>query len=274
MMDELIKETPPNNKGLDNIILLRDCIQNSPKFLVDKDLHQLMTGAEGVKESLGALHEAGIMHVPFPNIVVEIPNFSEELLSVLVLIKEIPESGREYLDEAWELTLLSITNKEVLLAPAYFKICWEPNGWGVSADKALYLPDNLSFDWESLVSEYQYVWPKTVCYALQCMLLLMNTRGVEKIVVEPPERLNKQRVRKHRPSIPKYSLIRIGHVYQSNGTTTKEHRHQRVHWRRGHTRNQRYGPKRTETRLVYIAPILVNYVGGEVPHVPDTKVVW
>ena len=109
-------------------------------------------------------------------------------------------------------------------------------------------------------------------------MLLLNTRGVEKEVVKC-ERLNRSRARQgHRP-VPDHTVIRIGHVYDRSGHATSVGGGGRepmpVHWRRGHTRLQRIGHGRTQTKLVYIEPCLVNYIEGEDVPVPRSKeVAW
>lgn len=111
--------------------------------------------------------------------------------------------------------------------------------------------------------------------ALLAALVLLNTRGIAREMIKPPEKLNKARKKSKKPLIPEISIIRIGHYYNEKGEAIKlapgERKPPRVHFRRGHTRNQRYGPGLKDSRVVYIEPTIVNY-RGEAPAAPQYRI--
>lgn len=104
-------------------------------------------------------------------------------------------------------------------------------------------------------------------------LLLINTRGVERDVINPVQ-LNRARVRKGETQIPTHTLLRIGTVYSREGRPALGHRRQtRVHLRHGHCRNQVCGENWQDRKLIYIPPTLVNYSEGAAEPVLRPKVV-
>ena len=120
-----------------------------------------------------------------------------------------------------------------------------------------------------------------VAEAMSIAMLMLNTRGIEKVHVDTG-RLNKARAKGSvkKPPIPSYTVIQIGHVYDRHGnahSVSGTGRTMPVHWRAGHIRQQRVGPRvgRKEDRPVkpvFIHPILVNFEGeGPIP-VPKHEV--
>lgn len=114
---------------------------------------------------------------------------------------------------------------------------------------------------------------KIVGRLLSIAYVVTNIRGIvrEEVV---SERLNKKRRQAGKEPVPTYSLLRIGHVYTSTGEKLKyvqSNSPMKIHMRRGHTRHQRYGEGLSETKLIYIEPVLVNYHGGAAPEI---KIKW
>lgn len=119
-----------------------------------------------------------------------------------------------------------------------------------------------------------------VAEAVSIALLLLNTRGIEKLPVDTAK-LNKARGKSGKGKLPiaPYTVIRIGHIYDRYGNAhaiAGSGRHMPVHWRAGHVREVRYGPMGPQgarieaelrpTRPMFIPPCLVNYEGdGEAP---------
>lgn len=109
-------------------------------------------------------------------------------------------------------------------------------------------------------------------------LLLMQTRGVEREVVDVPAKLNKKRVANGKLAISRHTYIHIGRVYRTaDSDVTDEYVPRRSpipHWRRGHNRGVRYGVGRANVKNHWFPPMLVaRYEGGDdEPPAPKYKV--
>lgn len=89
------------------------------------------------------------------------------------------------------------------------------------------------------------------------LLVVLNTRPG---LVEPSTRLRDARIRKGRARCELWSPNIIGRTYRvlREGTVPiGTHASPRLHWRRGHLRNQAHGPGRTLHKLAWIEPTLV-----------------
>lgn len=116
------------------------------------------------------------------------------------------------------------------------------------------------------------------CFAvsMHLALLMLNTKGIEKEVVEVPASFNKKRAARGKPSIPTHSVVHIGTIYRRDGTAIKREGsggwHMPMHWRCGYTRRQHFGKGREEEKMVYIPPCIVNFKPDEdAPHAPMRK---
>ena len=117
-----------------------------------------------------------------------------------------------------------------------------------------------------------------IAEAMSIALLMLNTRGIEKVHVDTG-RLNKARLKNHspKPLISPYTVIRIGHIYDRAGnahSVTGTGRHMPVHWRAGHVRNVRYGPRAGPElhRPVFVPACLVNFEGEDEIPMPKHEV--
>jgi hypothetical protein len=64
-----------------------------------------------------------------------------------------------------------------------------------------------------------------------------------------------------------YTKVHIQEALAGGNATMTERRRVRLHLRRGHTRQQPYGPGRQQIRLIFIEPCLVGYADdGEIHH--------
>lgn len=108
--------------------------------------------------------------------------------------------------------------------------------------------------------------------AIDLALLMLNTKGIEKEVIEVAP-LNKHRVSKGRVPIPRHSVVHIGSIYRRDETAITRGQGRGaggwkmpMHWRQGYTRRQRYGKGREQEKIVFIQPCIVNYLPeGETP---------
>lgn len=104
--------------------------------------------------------------------------------------------------------------------------------------------------------------------ALELAFLMLNTKGIEKQVIEVPN-LNKARIRKGRTPIQRHSIIHIGTIYRRDGSAIRGDfgatgRHMPMHLRQAHTRRQHYGPREDgNTKLIFVPACIVNFVPDE-----------
>lgn len=240
-----------------------------PKFVFDLSLMELITDKE-FRLSLLDMKKAGVLKLPYKDIVVEFPASGKgSIYHRIVILSEASEiyandvmgmsftlnrdEHGDYLTVAGSVSGLTITegvDKDAWLRIEGHVAKWVPSKSPVNDDliKKTYEKDS-----------------SNVAIAWYLVALVMSTKGVQKDVINP-EKLNKQRVKSGKPSVPTHTYLRIGHVYQRDGSSVKydERKSPRPHWRRGHIRNVRHGAGRKETRPVWIEPMLVAFQGDEV----------
>lgn len=87
------------------------------------------------------------------------------------------------------------------------------------------------------------------------LLVVLNTRPgfVETGGCVRPEKRKHGRIKQHALWSPNL----IGWHYVQSKTVDGTHAKPRMHWRRGHVRNQPHGPGRTLRRLIWVEPVLV-----------------
>lgn len=105
---------------------------------------------------------------------------------------------------------------------------------------------------------------------------VLNARGTCKAHYAAPTKLNKTRVSARKEPIDAYTEVLLPNwrqrraedqEAQRQGYTIEERKRPRMHWRRGHMRNQAYGPGRTEHKPVFIQPQMIGYEeDGQVFH--------
>lgn len=257
-----------------------ELLEKTPKFWVEEALMELIHERGDVAASLTALHRAGVARLPFPNMVVEFELGGDHLMVVLSerspsLFVDDPGGPHPFRAMVWR-----ISDKQLVLSPSVIHMQFQEDlggdnggGYHLIGHSAPYLPDEDMLG-PGIQASLQ-IEGAVAGMALSSMLLLLNTRGVHKEVIEPT-RLNKKRVQHGHEPIPTHTVIRIGHIYRRDGTSFQvgERKTPRIHWRRAHTREQRIGKGRTERKLVYIAPMLINYQEGQIPAVPEARVHW
>lgn len=253
-------------------------VNNQPKFWVDNELIDMM-GREDVVVSLAALHDAGVARLPFPSMLVEWEGTHYHYMVWL--------SERDLGEDKYPFAAIPFwwdrRRDELQLSPAFVKMRLDRDPGNHNNQLCVvfdggacpYVPDAATLE----LNQHRE-WEETVTMsagtALEAALLLLNTRGVVKEVVEV-QRLNKARARSGKPSIPQHTIIRVGHVYKRDGSTTgvtSTGRRMPIHWRRAHTRQQKIGKNWAQTKIVYIPPVLVNYSGEGEPQakIPNIEV--
>jgi hypothetical protein len=217
-----------------------------PHYVIDSSLTELLARSD-VQQSVAAMVEADIAHLPFEELLIEMDGGSD--VRYFVIMTETAGGFRAsvgvmHSDRAAEVSLhaydLTIEQVEIKVRT-----------------------DLRSHE----------AWMYVAAMALGISLLMLNIQGVEKAVVEA-KKLNKQRTASGKPSIPQHTLMRIGHVYDQNGERVGlgAGRTMAVHMRAGHARRQHHGPGNTLMKFVYIPPVLVNFKPGVEAAVPKRVV--
>lgn len=217
---------------------LRRCA-TLPHYVIDSTLRHLLTRGD-VRASINAMIEADIARLPFAEMLIEFDASDKDNARSFVVLEEYQGRFRAFMgvhhtDGAFEADPWPMVLELGVEAVT------------ITADK-----------------ESHPTWQKVAGIALSIALLMLNIQGVEKEVIEP-SRLNRQREGKGKASIPRHTVMRIGHVYGSDG---RKHsvdgggRHMPVHLRAGHARRQHYGEGNAETKIIYIPPVLVNFKPG------------
>lgn len=255
---------------------LRDMVQDGddlPKFFFEEELIHKMSRGD-IEKSIGALHDAGIFRLPYPSLIAE---FNLHGVHHAVILME-SEDLQKKTENPFCAIPIWIDGGQILLSPTvtYFRLERVDGALRVRFEgrDAFYLPKG-DISTES-IKKVEHTITSSCGVALYCSVLLLNTRGVDKEHVVC-ERLNRVRAQTGKRPVPEHTVIRIGHVYDRSGNAVSVGGRgpMPVHWRRGHTRQQRIGHGRTGTKLVYIEPCLVNYVEGEEkPRPRDKEVAW
>lgn len=280
-----------------------------PKFVISPELLSL-TKEKNFTKSLFDLKRAGLMRLPFPTMVVEIPLPSRKNCHYCIVLHDenagVPppwhESPKKDAIEPAEdrprpkdffglnLSIMKDDYGEYLVtSPACIYIGFdegteteEPTlrfeGSGVSWLIANSADDVYIERVNSLVQQVLMKDGHAVALSIYAALLLMITRGVAREVIDV-ERLNKKRTLAGKTPIPKHTYIRIGHVYRSAaGEEADEYiprKSPRPHWRRGHLKMVRYGPGHSKLKQKFIAPRLVAVPADALiePNMPEYTVV-
>ena len=213
-----------------------------PHYVIDMSLIELLARSD-VQQSVTAMVEADIAHLPFEALCIEMMASPE--VRHYVVLEEAAGAfkatvGATYAEDAAEV------------APAHYDL--------EITDATIRAPTSV---------RSHEAWMYVSAMALGVSLLMLNIQGVEKTVIEATK-LNKQRNASGKPTIPNHTVMRIGHVYDSNGDKVGigTGRTMAVHMRAGHARRQHYGSGNSLTKFVYIPPVLVNFKPGVEPVVP------
>ncbi len=238
-----------------------------PKFVVDPKLYEVME-PRLISDSIKAMIQCNVMRLPFDPMMIECTFYDV-----------LPDETFFLFIKGESVRLFSYLNDLAIVHPIQSEIKHALNEDGKAAMDVnthwAFLPDSAMQSYQSQEKYDQMAhWVARVTQRLASIAyVITNLQGVEREVIEGPTRLNRKREKSGKPPIPTYTLLRIGHVYKANGEKIDYHGSgiRQVHMRRGHTRRQRYGKELSESRLIYIEPVLVNYRGGDAPQI---KVKW
>ena len=297
-------EIPCNIQRLAHLITLCDKL---PKFVVDPELVQLAQ-QDVYLESMVDMKRAGVLRLPYPTMVIEVPHPTNPGKHVIVILRDrqatepspwneqgAPEENTEIEKMPFYGMAFSIERDQ---ESDYLVVPYSVSYVGLSkTDKLMVGMSATGGSWmgtsrrtpaqkmeqeviiNSRVRQLMRKECGVVARAMFAAVLLMMTEGVKKEVIET-ERLNKARTASGKPAIPRHTYIRIGHVYRSaKGDETEVYvpgKSPRPHWRRGHNRRVRHGPKKAEFYWKYFYPRLVALPKDafvEDPDYPDYRVV-
>lgn len=234
---------------------------NAASFVIDSDVLDLVK-REDCKKSIEALIEAGLVRLPYNPMVIEYETYDHDGNThefVYLHEKDGVIYGRPVAMELEKETAVcamfdlsvKIVNKQLLVNGGMYELKRnEP------------------------VSK---LFLHAFAVAVHLALLMLNTKGIEKEVVQVEPSLNKKRIAKGKPPIPTHSVVHIGTIYRRDGSAIKREGsggwHMPMHWRCGYTRRQHFGKNREEEKIVYIPPCIVNFKPEEdAPHAPMRKV--
>lgn len=266
----------------------------TPDFVIDPELYAISSDKE-YQRSLLDMKRAGVLKLPYPVVGVELAMWSDSgKCHALVMLIDCAQAkdlgfslgeGEAAKDLVAKSEFLAYTFRVqsddqgdyLVLAPSWIGLSVadrDGDPWlGIRAIQPVWLkpllpeeraaaPSDIETDPEQLVEETYIKDAGTAFAALSAALLLMNTAGVAREVIDVAK-LNKRRVLSNKPPIPRHTYIRIGHVYRRAVGEEKEEyvprRSPRPHWRRGHVKMVHHGPGRVQLRQVYIQPRLVAY---------------
>jgi hypothetical protein len=207
-------------------------------YVVGGDVVEIMQ-REDVFKSIQALMEADVFRLPYPKMLVEFS--AHENVRRFCLIKEMP--GEKYAMTAECVFLHCGDSKEMTTHHT------TTNG-EVRMTKEMFMAGEFGTKQDA----------HSAILAISMSLLFLNTKGIEKVHVEPSA-FNRARIKKGKSVAVPYTYMRIGTVFDREGRAVKVvgGGKVRMHMRAGHTKNQHYGPSNSLTKIIYIGPVLVNY---------------
>lgn len=241
-------------------------------YVVSDSISELMTRSDAQK-SIQAVHEAGIRALPYESMLVEFEHMKD--FREFVLLTQIEDSI--FAEYAFLMTNSADSKFDRRVTTEY----------GISKGElfGVVLPEKLNieiYDEGYLIRTHspndidegmRTALVAAATFAMNVAFLCLNMQGVEKEVIDCAP-LNKQRLKRNKPPIPRHTSLYIARVWRRDGTSFAysadgSKRSVRVHMRAAHTRNQAVGKGRTERKLVLIPACLVNYHPGDaIPEMP------
>lgn len=281
--------------GVIDVVELRHLLddlsdQSVPRYVFDSELMDMMRTRKDVEKSLRVIHDAGLARLPWPMMTVEWDAIHDKgPVRRIVVLSERSEAERvegEDRPHPFKARTFDLKRQD-----GVDKLCVSTCVHYLSFSDDAGPEKDFGVDWCSMPSGFILVsdvtreaaWAtaemevRVADQALSAAVLLLNTRGIVKEIIEPGEGLRRARARSGKPAIPRHAIIRVGHVYDKTGhghavDPDAPRRTMPIHLRAGHTRVQWFGKGRTQQKLVYIEPCIVNYVpGAEIPTVVREK---
>lgn len=225
---------------LDKVELLMRDLRADPMYIIAPDILRLLLQSESSVKSVIALAEAGLVHLPYPKMTVQFQRQSNDGVD---------------LPGTWFASLRERDDGMFIVRTAFFKehyamLCEEPTEIRCTPT---------AFDIETHGTHAEGL---AAAIAVRCACLMVHIGGLDREHVPAPERLNKQRERVGKPPVRSYHYVHVGRVMDRDGNShdyNASGRHMPIHMRAGHVRNQAFGEGRSERKLIWIPPVLVNY---------------
>lgn len=238
--------------------VIMDAVSKAEKFeisLVDFIRSELGT-LEEVDETLKVLHEMDLIKMPYDLCylegVIDFDNLRPHRYAVLV----------RKLDDERGYEMLTFSSKVLPNTKG-----WEHPAMYHSGIFDPLIPCSAWVQSEDGDSRITMLTNKIVKW----FLFLMCARGTSRVVVSAPEKLNRCRLKNRQVPIDGYTKVLIpGFVERLredeadkaealSGRRVEERKRPRLHWRRGHIRQQAYGAGRALHRPVFIEPQLIGH---------------
>lgn len=288
LAEECLRKDSRKNEKLGNYFKV---CRSIPNFVFNHELRDLFKGdKQTIQLSTLSMFKAGVAKLPYPIMMTEVWGGRDDrwffVLEQTTGTNVFEIAGLQYLHDVEKH--LSEEEKgvrtghavvgEILLATLTFVEI----GHDGEAEWSIKYSDHQDLNREHAVRE--------AIAALNISLIMSQMAELDREVVEP-KKLNKARVASGKPSINGHIVIRIGHVYDKEGNkvriTDSNRRSMPIHMRAGHTKAQPHGrpwmdanPEEamkegnTATHhIVWIPPVLVNYVDGSPLPVPKPRIV-
>lgn len=256
LLDVLRPEDTANWPQADRVKLVADyaefrlAVTRDPLYIFDDDIVSLLVDGESSQKSMNALAEAGLMHIPYPAMTVQLTLKLEDGRSPFTWFHSL----REREDGVFLTRSIWLHESGRHCRPYTCEMIGEAASFKV--------------DITSAADEREArIQAQSAGCAIRCAVLMTHIQGLDREHVPAPAALNKQRERSGKGAVHAYNYIHVGRVLDSEGRSHERGgstgRHMPVHMRAGHNRRQHYGEGNTETKIIWIPPVLVNYKAGE-----------
>lgn len=243
-----------------------------PLYVLNIELRELFR-TTAVQKSTHAMLKEGVGHLPFPDMAVEL--WGGEDYRLFSIFHEV-EVGD------YEVTVVHFGASGMIIPPDFLcELKFNPSSPDddYTDDKGVVVQKGDPY-WAIRYADSEKRNRKEITFhligALNLCLLMAHMDQLDKIEVSPTK-LNKARTASGKKAIRDHIVVRIGHVYDRDGNrvriTDGNRRTMSIHARSGHSRRQHFGKGNENTKVIWIAPVLVNFKDGSPLPLPKPKVV-
>lgn len=242
---------------------LFDIVDGLPKYYVEPSLMEIC-GRPDVTKSLEAMHEAGIARLPLPDVLVEVEGTTKQGIGAVrnfIILHERQNKELQPTEEMYHpfraviFRLLTLNGEDTLIfSPGTYWLAFDTQadvegipggekGFGVHymSGPAPYVEPGPRA--RQMIEDIGFQDFLPCKDAFEAMIVLLNTRGVQKEVIEPT-RLNARRHKARKHPIPRHTIIRVAHTYSRDGTRRETPGwKQQFHIRPAYVNYYWYGPR-------------------------------
>ena len=221
-----------------------NALKSSPLYIFSPETTELLISSEASDRSIKALAKMKLMHLPYPKMTAQFrgARAASEFTYFINLQEHDQRPGCFVGVTSW------LHDPSQDCGISLFKINYDEAGFEVEV-----------LDSATGIREAE---AKMAVVGLRLAVLMTHLSGLEREVMPAPEKLNKKRVASGKPAIQAASYVHIARVYDREGRAhnySEVHRIMPIHMRAGHIRNARTGKGRTETKMTWVRPCIVNY---------------